>query len=549
MKRICLVLFLLFTIAGCSGNSSGPDDDTQAQVIPASDTPAEDPESSDDTAMTISLKGEYVTDYPEASDFPMRILIAIDCSGSMDESDPVEGDGVPERVRAARQVIDYYKDNPAVKFSVILWNHSVVLSGFTQNAAYLDEMFDSLTNDASADYRGAISSVRGEIWPEISNMMNNEQTANVLDRTSVRVLFLSDGPPGEGIDIQRAEVLRNIQELQDDLSGLNVADFHLHTFFLSALYDKDSNEYLDTLSLLTDMAAEGQGQCFDIRQAEDIDFFISGVLDREIGYSISSVVATNVNVLPIENAIWPDSDGDGLSDQDEPSDGNGYVTNPLLMDSDEDGYSDFTETRLASVYDYMNPVTPSENPCRDTMLRDDSDKDGLYDCDEWALGTCLGFPDTDYDGLPDGIEYVRFMNPHTPVADEDSDADGMVDWMEILIHSQPFVSDAALQSQFGYSYTIKALSSAVESQTGYLLKQTRHSFTISNIHILDTLETGEHGSGQNLIRVNIFQTPTHAPGAKPLVRMAELVVNAPDDSGKTIEISAFENIEPVVIHE
>ena len=90
-----------------------------------------------------------------------------------------------------------------------------------------------------------------------------------------------------------------------------------------------------------------------------------------------------------------DSDGDGLTDDDETTRG----TNPMSNDSDGDGVFDGYEVSVG-----LNPLSP------------DSDGDGVSDYDEVANETVdPGSGDADGDGLTDGFEgQVSLTNPKRP---------------------------------------------------------------------------------------------------------------------------------------
>lgn len=114
-----------------------------------------------------------------------------------------------------------------------------------------------------------------------------------------------------------------------------------------------------------------------------------------------------------------DSDGDGLTDDQEKT----LRTNPYSNDSDLDGVFDGYE--VANGY---NPLSP------------DSDNDGVSDYDEIAneSGPEPGSGDVDGDGLTDGYEaQVSLTNPY----DADSDDDGLNDGDEIGFGSNPLIAD------------------------------------------------------------------------------------------------------------
>ncbi|MBN2802790.1 MAG: OmpA family protein [Deltaproteobacteria bacterium] len=124
-----------------------------------------------------------------------------------------------------------------------------------------------------------------------------------------------------------------------------------------------------------------------------------------------------------------DSDDDGLLDGIEDSNHNGTVdtgeTDPLDADTDDGGVNDGTE------------VTNGTDPLDGTD--DDPDNDGLTNSIEILLGTDPNNPDSDGDGLLDGIEDSNHNGTvdvgETDPMDDDSDDDGLLDGTEDSNHN------------------------------------------------------------------------------------------------------------------
>jgi hypothetical protein len=130
-----------------------------------------------------------------------------------------------------------------------------------------------------------------------------------------------------------------------------------------------------------------------------------------------------------------DSDGDGISDDDETdiygtdpnnADSDGdlladadeiflHGTNPLDADSDDDLLTDAEELDLAAF-----------GGCPDPLVFD-SDADGIGDGEEHVLGFDPCDADIDDDGLTDGLEIAFGTDPLTP----DTDGDGLLDGTEV----------------------------------------------------------------------------------------------------------------------
>ncbi|MCK5061434.1 hypothetical protein KAR28_02700 [Candidatus Parcubacteria bacterium] len=108
-------------------------------------------------------------------------------------------------------------------------------------------------------------------------------------------------------------------------------------------------------------------------------------------------VVYSTDVYSISQSANGDSDGDGLSDDDESI----YGTDPGNPDTDGDGYLDGVE--VANGYDPLG---------EGRLISDlDRDSDGLSDNDESIYGTDPSNPDTDGDGYLDGVEVANGYDP------------------------------------------------------------------------------------------------------------------------------------------
>ncbi len=119
-----------------------------------------------------------------------------------------------------------------------------------------------------------------------------------------------------------------------------------------------------------------------------------------------------------------DTDGDGLDDGDEIDAG----TDPLDADSDDDGLGDGDEIEAGTDPNAWDSdgdgVSDGDELDLDLdPLVADSDGDGLNDGDELDRGTDPSSADSDSDGISDGDEVDAGLDP----SDADSDHDGVVD--------------------------------------------------------------------------------------------------------------------------
>ena len=129
-----------------------------------------------------------------------------------------------------------------------------------------------------------------------------------------------------------------------------------------------------------------------------------------------------------------DQDNDGLTNEEETTAG----TNPTNPDSDGDGINDGTEITNSS--DPLNPCSPAIN-----NFACDTDSDGLTNTEETTLGTDPSNPDTDGDGVNDGAENTSGSdpldscdpNPNATACSLDSDSDGLTNSEESSLGTDP----------------------------------------------------------------------------------------------------------------
>lgn len=158
-------------------------------------------------------------------------------------------------------------------------------------------------------------------------------------------------------------------------------------------------------------------------------------------------ITTTDTIVAVFQALNPDLDGDGITNDDE---ANIYGTDPLNPDTDGDGINDGDEINSGS--DPLDPCDPNPN-----APNCDADGDGLMSTQETG---CLSDnnPDTDGDGLSDYEEVTGLDDPSTslvpsgtsdpcnpcdpddsdPLCSLDSDGDGVLDLVEMVDGTDPY---------------------------------------------------------------------------------------------------------------
>lgn len=196
----------------------------------------------------------------------------------------------------------------------------------------------------------------------------------------------------------------------------------------------------------------------------------------------------------------PDSDADGLTDKYELTSQLATVYNlkPEKADTNGDGYSDFLVNLLGR--DVFSQSFFKE--C--SQKGQDTDQDGITDCEEDLVKTDVDDPDSDSDGIPDGIEVRYGTNPLDPVDSFlDPDHDGRSNFEEVKFNTPiNYSNDIHIDSK---SYQYKVVTKMKADTECY-------EITVSNIPHMDikenmlkifvlenkTINTGGTGQGQQL---------------------------------------------------
>ncbi len=526
-KMITIIIASLLIYSGCTGPDLEP---VQERYI-------------------VSLAGTFTTESPDEINFPVKVLFAIDCSLSM--GDEVNGTTVGSdpyflRIAAVRNFINTYNSNENTSFEIMLWNNDVFertrtidgRGGFTKDPDELNRVLDLARNDTMTDYLGTLDAIHTDIQRDINN--SDEES---LIRSKYVVIFLSDGMSNvQGGSQPNADIWNNVSEIYDMTDAYGVGGFNFHTFLLLGMFGdtqsgQEARAYAE--NTLQGMADRGNGQFRLFETAESIDFVNIVDMRLTVEYRIKYLVAYNTNVKAGLELVWVDTDGDGLIDRDEA----GYGTDPYLSDSDNDGLSDYFEISVSSPGHVLDPLT-QDSPCDSVGDNPwpDTDLDGLTDCEEYVKGTNRRIVDTDADGIPDGIEFAMGTNPLEIQDTNDSDFDGVVDWLEVQRHTNVTSDDPVIRERYSYGYSIRDAGLVpIEQGVDQPSYVRQYNFQINNIDVMDTEEHmtqngGIWSRGDNLIRFFIAQVPEDNPDGVPIFRMAEVLVNI-DEKGDTIVLT------------
>jgi hypothetical protein len=508
---------------------------------------------------SVSIEGQLCAPSPQAVVRPIKILLAMDASQSMNVTDP---NGT--RVTAMLDLFNNLPNDDEIYVSVLVfagstsaWLINPMVPEFHQlnqmtQAERLDlaqrlqtyQVSGNLPNRDATDFVKPLADIYALITKDIGEtrlMLGNDTKARYS------VIFLSDGEP---TDPQDDELLcgdavvriRQLKDLADDVRVNTVFVFNPVTQVTSTVCNFDggvmtsvggSNCLLPTLppgacpllivnqdsDRLERMAALGGGDFRDFRNNEPVNFLNFQFGQVRHTFSLTQLVASNFSAPPESDITKADTDSDGLLDADELMLG----TNPWDPDTDHDGFSDGVEVYFharGGTFDpagvFVNggcqgayPETSMKMPgmdggscldfgCPDNLKGVDSDCDGLTDCDEQLIGTNSLKVDSDDDGIPDAVEWQMKTSPSNKDLGEDPDNDQVPNGDELLMHTDPHVLDTSKLTTIAYRYTMTEHGNVDDAGVQC------YDFRVDNILLADTLadtrDAGNPDGGAPLYR-------------------------------------------------
>ncbi len=482
----------------------------------------------------VDVTGDFCTTNPETLNFPVKLLFIVDRSQSMNVTDPdvnVAATGQPprmaaQRVRALEAALTTLSSVVGMEFAIIGFGAATTPEtercdqyradggasarvncdpGFTTDL--VEAMNGALRvgnpGGGNTDFPSALSTAYTLLFRDMSRL--SEQDAG---NARYVIIFLSDGLS----DLDSAANMRgrSVNDLLDDIVELKkrfrLRELQFNTALLSSGITRQ-DVYDRARSTLQDMARRGNGVFRDFRNGGDINFLSFDVTSYRRVYTLKTALVANLNAKPGLTDEVTDSDGDGLTDNEEDVIG----SDALSPDTDGDYFSDLLEHRLrTSGLDILDPV---DGDCALDVDRQDSDGDGMRDCEERYMGTRPKRFDTDFDGIPDYPEVWFDTLPTIDDLSQDLDFDGSRNGEELRWHANPRSNDSANLSNLGYRYTLSDRGLNPDSQFCY-------SFTVANIRLASTQALPGGNPGVNRIMIYVTEVPLDDPGDVAIHRMA-----------------------------
>ena len=537
---------------------------------------------------SVALKGTFCSPATNAVVSPLKIVIALDTTLSMNVNDP---DGA--RATATVNLINGLPQDPNVSIAVLLFAGftsvwltpvpvgtsgpkvaqpfvSVTELSALQKQTLIDEILnltriDALPNRDATDFVKPLADIWAAINYDIEISLANPSAASATARARYSVIFMSDGEPTQDQTAQLlppgGDSVTRIRDLKDLAGDVRFNAVHVYEPLQPAGTKCDLTTDAGIAQcpllvinrdtrLLQAMAQAGGGDFRDFRNGETINFlnFNFGQLRRS--YVLKSWAATNLNAKVggfIQSAAAPgevDSDGDGLTDAEEAQLG----TNPLLRDSDGDGFSDGVEVHFAKLGGNFNPLRVDLG-CPANLVGVDSDCDGIPDCDEQIIGTNPTLTDSDADGMPDGLEWQMGTQPASPDMNQDPDNDGLSNLSECRFHTNPLKPDTLNLTSDAYRYTLQAAG-----PPNFNGSQC-YNFRVDNIALVDTLaDTGDGGTGRgegfNTLQLHAAFVPSDNPTAPTQIQtftstgVARYPVGASRSGGIKLPVDGVISVTP-----
>jgi Bacterial TSP3 repeat len=524
---------------------------------------------------SVALKGEFCTPSTNEVLRPIKIVIAIDASQSMNVNDP---NGT--RATAVVELLQTLPRDPEIEFAVMLFAGSLPVwltktgqplfdQPFSKDPALAYTDADTLrlvqqllqfTPAGTMPNRDATDFVKplSDIYAMISRDISVARTSGTGQaRARYSVIFLSDGAPTNNQDDELlcGDAVRRIAQLKDLADDVRVNTVHvaLGDQPVPTVCDIDAGSVTQVGNAGCDnaipevppgscplllinynalrlerMSTLGGGDFRDFRNNEPINFLNFRFGQTRRSFELAKVVASNFSApggSPLERA---DTDGDFLLDTEEAVAG----TDPFERDTDGDGFSDGVEVYFGTRGASFNPLNVSDadggglDPgCPPSLRGVDGDCDGLTDCDEQIIGTNSTLMDSDDDGVVDSIEWQLKTQPAAKDLAIDTDSDNVSNGDELQMHMDPLSIDTAKLATNAYRYKVE--------ENGRIDDQGRQCFRFRVDNVLlantlpDTRDAGNpdggaplyrRGAGYNDIFFTVAMKPGDDPSARTLVR-------------------------------
>ncbi|MBI5543479.1 MAG: calcium-binding protein [Deltaproteobacteria bacterium] len=443
-----------------------------------------------------TFEGVFCMPVPAGRHFPTRILYALHGGVGLDINARA---AVEESVQTALQRYS----SPFVRYGLVAYNDyafNFLQGGFSDEAAFSSALprYSTFAQPGPTSLVRAIQ-LSGSLVSGI--LIDDCQGARARGRyTIVVVMFGPDATPASYCDL-----LADDDPCRNTTTRCGECMLAQETLRLRGLMDKYgagdvSVQPIYVAGTTSDPVARDHAAIIaNNGGTKEIVTDVQGLKAALSGLNLAGVVeplklrtdlSWNRHARARGGALLPDSDGDGLPDEDEDKLG----SDPDNPDTETDGLLDGVEVVAG-----LDPLTANE--VRGCDLGIDADRDGLNQCEERLVGTndCMG--DTDGDGIPDLVELYAGTNPIVHEGTLDSDRDGFGNLDELRRHTDPTSNDLEFIGSHSGAYDWEEESppppGSEEAANDPCPGRTRYRVTLSNIGLVKTRETSSHEEGGN----------------------------------------------------
>ncbi len=454
----------------------------------------------------VAFSGNLCTSDPTERAFPVRVLFLVDTSIGDGDYISARGDSIE---RVTRQFAGPNYSYGIIRYSGILKGTTCGLRNLTPDG------FTKNLEDAIAGVRCADLANPGRNIVDALSLASSFISGDVLktplgirSRTKYVVVLLSNGPPSVSLSnlwcstqqppirdaaecepayfdefcadarpppasCERYQYTRIVREMREFALNNGAQEMYFHS-----VYQRDPDQagaMMDdpgATDLLSELALTGGGSLFRFPGGGTCDVMMGdarGCLFSTINidstqavFQRKQLIVSNRSALPTAKGLLPDSDQDGLADEEELVIG----TSPILADTDGDLLGDRIEHLLRRVgldplvdqnsipngwpVECPRPGSPSLNAFPPDQ---DLDGDRLTDCEEILLRANPTLFDTDADGVADPLEFRMGTNLIDDDALLDTDADGLVNVDEHRLHLDPLARDPNTDKIYSYEFS------------------------------------------------------------------------------------------------
>jgi hypothetical protein len=458
------------------------------------------------------IKGEVCTSDPAEREFPVKVLFLVDTSIGDSNYLNQRADSIQKLLR---QYSGANYSFGVIRYAgplagTVCGFRNLTPDGFSKfiDDAILGVRCTDAAVNPGRDLSGALSLANSVISGDVL-----QSSRGLRSRTKYVIILLANGPPTTSLqelwcgsrvpriplggtcstayfqafcenvqpqpqDCERYQYTRIVRGMRELALTNGTQEFYFHI-----VYQRDPDmaaAAMDdpvAITLYTDMTLSGGGTLYRVANgglcdaeggnAQGCIFSNINLDSTESVFVRKQLIVANRNSLPTGRGLKADSDGDGLDDDREI---NELGTDPRNADTDGDFLSDKIEVMLAATG--LNPLLnnlndndgdgfidfPLECPVEgissspNAFLPDeDSDGDGLTNCEEILLRSDTTLFDSDADGIPDPIEFRLGSNMISDDTLDDTDNDGLSNLAETRFHLSPIAKDPTTDGIYRYS--------------------------------------------------------------------------------------------------